>query len=232
MRFALLIIITMLVVAPLLSGWLRRTPSPMVARRIRQTLIWFGVIALVLLAATGHLHWLTAVIGGLIALIARSLPLLRYLPLVERLWRQTRGHGQSVVQTRFLRLWVDPRSGNIDGEILEGAHQGQRLQQLERGELEALYDAWRENDPESSALLQTYLQRRYGSTHGTGHTTPARTTLTREEALAVLGLDADASREHIIEAHRRLIQKLHPDRGGSSYLAAKINQAKDLLVGK
>lgn len=55
--------------------------------------------------------------------------------------------------------------------------------------------------------------------------------MSREEALAILGLDEGASDEQIIQAHRSLIQKLHPDRGGNDFLAAQLNAAKDLLLG-
>lgn len=55
--------------------------------------------------------------------------------------------------------------------------------------------------------------------------------MTEEEALAVLGLAKGASKEEIIEAHRRLIHKLHPDRGGNEFLATQLNRARDTLVG-
>lgn len=62
-------------------------------------------------------------------------------------------------------------------------------------------------------------------------TAPIATPSSRAEALAVLGLSEEASRDEIIAAHRQLIQKLHPDRGGNDYLAAQINRAKEILLG-
>jgi DnaJ-class molecular chaperone len=84
-------------------------------------------------------------------------------------------------------------------------------------------------------LLDSYLQRRFPGEapfgDSGGGATGSGANLDRKEALAVLGLAEGASEEDIITAHRRLMQKLHPDRGGNDYLAAKINQAKDLLLG-
>ncbi len=72
-----------------------------------------------------------------------------------------------------------------------------------------------------------------GNTAGQGAPPPQRSgRMSRREALQVLDLKEGASEEEIRAAHRRLIMQTHPDRGGSSYLAAKINEAKDVLVGK
>jgi hypothetical protein len=86
------------------------------------------------------------------------------------------------------------------------------------------------SDPESKRLLSAYLDRTHPGWNAAPNDTPAPSTMSREEALAVLGIDARATHEQIIQAHRRLIQKLHPDRGGSTYLATTLNEAKRVLL--
>jgi len=82
-------------------------------------------------------------------------------------------------------------------------------------------------------FLQQWQRQQPGADRGGAQhpPAPANTQMSRDEALQVLGLEGDASEEEIIEAHRRLMQKMHPDRGGSDYLAARINQAKNVLLG-
>jgi hypothetical protein len=116
----------------------------------------------------------------------------------------------------------------MDGEILFGAQRGRFLSELDRQSLTAVLAAMQ--DAESKRLLTAYLER----VHHTEDTVSERpsSAMSVEHALAVLGLAAGASREDIIQAHRRLIQKLHPDRGGSTYLASQLNEAKRVLLGE
>lgn len=100
---------------------------------------------------------------------------------------------------------------------------------------------WGAQDEDSARLLETYLGRRFGGSwraddeadsegaHAGGNGN-AGGPLTENEALDILGLEPGASRDEIIKAHRRMMQKLHPDHGGSNYLAARINEAKECLL--
>ena len=93
----------------------------------------------------------------------------------------------------------------------------------------------RAEDSQSAAVLEAYLDRVHGDSwrhaqSGAGDEHGNGTRMTLAEAREILGVDSHASREDIIEAHRRLMQKNHPDRGGSTYLAAKINLAKEILL--
>jgi hypothetical protein len=240
-----LVFLAAAVVVFLFLHWLLRQP--------RKTILQFAAVAaglgLILLAATGRLSWVAAVFGAALPFARRLLGLLAYVPVLQRLAAHlagTRpaggpsGGNRSSVASRFLRMWLDHDTGEMDGEILEGRWQGRQLGQLGLEELLELYDDYQVQDPDSAALLQSYLERVFGDTWQAraqargGQAGPApggRSAMTREEAYGILGLAPGADREEIIEAHRRLMQKLHPDRGGSTYLAAQINRAKAVLLG-
>jgi DnaJ-domain-containing protein 1 len=127
----------------------------------------------------------------------------------------------------------------MDGEVLDGPFQGRRLSDLTLDELMRMLELYRDADAQSAAVLEAYLDREREADwrardEGAGRTgrAPAHSDrLTKTEAWAILGLEPDADAEAIRAAHRRLMQRLHPDRGGSDYLAAKINEAKRLLLG-
>ena len=85
---------------------------------------------------------------------------------------------------------------------------------------------------EFAALLQRHWRRTDSDRYTETPKRPSHVaSMSREEAYEVLGLTPGASREQVMDAHKRLIQKMHPDRGGSNYLAAKLNQARETLLG-
>jgi outer membrane PBP1 activator LpoA protein len=123
-------------------------------------------------------------------------------------------------------------SGQISGEIITGDLEGKRLNELSTDEIKTLSQQLKETDKESFVLLQAYLLRS-GSTEeqATNNFKPdSYNEISEAEAYEVLGISAESTQEEVIKAHKRLMQRLHPDRGGSDYLAAKINAAKDLLI--
>jgi hypothetical protein len=228
-------------------SWFRNTPPEKVARVLRQTALFAAIGFFILLAITGRLHWVFAAAAAAVAVLLRLLNLLLALPVIRQLIGGLRsgqpdslsgGRGQtSSIHTRFLDMRLDHDSGELDGSVLEGPYQGLRLSELGLDQLiELLACCWRE-DEQSAAVLEAYMDRNFGddwretvdSSPGGGDKNQTGP-MTVSEAWAVLGLAPGADENEIREAHRRLIQKLHPDRGGSTYLAAKINQAKDVLL--
>jgi hypothetical protein len=205
-------------------------------------------VALLVLVLAGRAHWLAAVFAAILPFLRILLRVLTNLPfpLLRRLLgafgaarpQDQPSSGQtSTVQSKFIRMTLNHDSGDINGEVLSGQFAGKTLDQLE---LDALLQLLGEcqDDEESVALLQAYLDRVYGDDwqqqagdQARQQTASPSGEMSRDEALQVLGLSDGASEDEIVEAHRRLMQKLHPDRGGSSYLAAVINQAKDTLLG-
>jgi len=137
--------------------------------------------------------------------------------------------GKSQVETAWLRMELDLQNERIDGHVRQGAFAGRRLSELADGQLLDLHRA-SGGEADTRRLLEAYLDRRLGS-DWRGHQAPASTGMSREEALEILGLKAGATNDEIRAAHRRLMAQLHPDKGGSTYLAAKINQARDFLLG-
>jgi hypothetical protein len=150
--------------------------------------------------------------------------------------RTQKSPGQvSRVRAAFLEMELDHDSGAMRGRILAGRHEGVSLDALDVATLTGFLP---EIDEESRALLMAYLDRREPSWRDHVQTDaaagPSRSwsggKMTEEEAYQILGVQAGASAEEIGRAHRTLMKKLHPDQGGSTYLAARVNEAKDVLL--
>lgn len=141
----------------------------------------------------------------------------------------------STVETRFVEMTLDHDSGAVTGVVRDGAFAGRTLESLSFAEALAL---WREaaGDADSARVVEGWLDRAHGDDWreraGTGGAAPAGGPMTEAEALDILGLEPGADDDAVRNAHRRLMMANHPDRGGSTWVAAKINEAKDLLLGR
>ncbi|MFU0504564.1 DnaJ domain-containing protein [Pseudaminobacter sp. NGMCC 1.201702] len=146
---------------------------------------------------------------------------------------------RSTVRTAALEMELDHDTGLLDGLVLAGRHEQKVLSAMSLSELLELHDDLA-GDAESRQLLETYLDGRFpvwredAQAHRRDgeRVSPGSGAMTEEEAYKVLGLEAGATAADIRQAHRRLMQRLHPDLGGTSFLAARINEAKDVLLAK
>jgi hypothetical protein len=177
-------------------------------------------------------------IGLAVPLGLTGLGLLGWLPFGPAgiFQRTQRSAGQvSRVRSAFMEMELDHDTGAMRGRILAGRHEGASLDAISVATLTGFLS---EIDDESRALLMAYLDRReprwrddVQDDAATGPSRPGSSgKMTEQEAYQILGLQAGASAEEIGRAHRTLMKKLHPDQGGSTYLAARVNEAKHVLL--
>ncbi len=150
-------------------------------------------------------------------------------------WSKKTAGQKSRVATEVLAMELDHDSGKMTGQVLSGPLKGAVLEEMNPGDLQSLYAYCAKASDQSLSLFEAWLDRNKPEWRElwekTGNSRRTSTSvMSRDEALSVLGLQVGATREDIKNAHRRLMKDFHPDRGGSDYLAAKINEAKDLLL--
>ncbi len=214
--------------------------------KVKLALIVLGVIFLIM-AATGRAPALFALLGAAMTQIFRIAPLLiRFAPSLRRLWGSAipgaagagQGAGISRVATTTIDMTLDHSTGTIDGQVKVGPCSGRQLSQLSLTELKSVYVYCQQNDLEALRLVQTYAARARseewqepdgGQGQESNHPAP-NNVMSIAEAREILGVDDSASKQDIVHAHRSLMSRLHPDKGGSNYLAAKVNSAKQCLL--
>ena len=213
------------------------------AGQIKLGLIVLGIIFLVL-AVTGRAPALFAILGAAMTQAMRFGPLLfRFMPSLKKSFTDSvnpGGANQSQVVTDTLKMTLDHGTGAMDGEVLTGSLAGRKLQSLTLEELKALYGYCQQHDAEASRLLMSFIARERadtwdgeahsagGGSHGGG--VPSQSAMDKHEAMAILGLEEPFTQKDITTAHRSLMGKFHPDKGGNTYLATKLNTARDMLL--
>jgi len=228
---------------------------------IKIGVIVVGLIIL-LAVATGRANVLLAPLGAAMTLITRfkrfAPMLIRFFPQLKSFFGEANqsiggadgnaqqgtggaNNGRSRVQTATLVMIFDHASGDMNGTVKRGQFEGYSLNELSVGELKDLHKHCSATDPEAMRLLNVYLARYHSNHFGSGSgrgTDDSRggankpSEMSDQEALEILGLTPGAKPDDIKAAHRSLIGKMHPDKGGSTYLATKINAARDHLLSR
>ena len=240
--------IALLALVVVLGRWFASANPSSLAKWLKWGFIATGAVATVFLGVTGKSHL------AFVPLALTGLPWLMGRMAAGRINPHPTQGGRSDAETPFLRMTLDHDSGEMDGVVLQGRYAGRRLEDLSEAALLELLDECADVDEQGRRLLETYLDRTLGADwrarggersgpradassagggqKGWGRKGAGRAPMSRDEAYDILGLQPGAGESEIKEAHRTLMLKLHPDHGGSNYLAAKINQAKELLLGR
>jgi len=230
--------IALLVGFLLLARWYVQTEPKQILKVLRWTALVVGVAFVVFIFVSGRWNWLPAAAFA-------ALPWINRLNWLRTMAKNARGpsRGQtSAIRTAFLNMELSHDTGTMTGQVVQGTYAGRPLASLQEPELFALL-AECAADPQSAAVLESYLDRSLdadwrdragaagasaGAGGGAGPT--AAGPMSADEAREILGLDRGASEDDIENAYRRLMKQLHPDHGGSDWLAAKLNQAREVLL--
>jgi hypothetical protein len=227
--FYLLIGVGLLLVVLWAARWYAAAPPRQVVAGLRWIAFAGGGAAALWLLATGRAAQILYL-------------LIPMAPLLKRWWDRHRATAQTTpgqtsdVETSFLRMSLDHASGSMDGLVLAGGFKGRRLSEMAPAQLLVLLGDLRVSDADSAALLESYLDALHAGWRSADDgeagaaAGPASPEMTRDEAYRILGLAPGAGREEILKAWRELMKRNHPDHGGSPYLAARINEAKALLL--
>jgi len=209
-----------------------------------KALKWIGICFFVIISCffvfSGRLSWVFFGIPVLLPWLMRARAVARVAKTFRRMSQANEGvkrGNTSNVETQFFKMTLDHDNGNMSGTISEGNHSGTDIEDMTTQQLIVLLNTCLLEDANSARILEAYLDRNRPDWHdyvdeSDASTQRANTTsMDRTLALQILGLSQGVTDKAIKEAHRKLISGMHPDHGGSDYLAAQINQAKDFLLG-
>ena len=211
-------------------SWYGKAPPDKRNKAIKTGLLYTLAGVLLLLVVTGRIPLIFAALSAAVPIIHR---LLAYRGLIGTVGRFA---GQRIGARSFTTLWLivdyDLARGTLDAAVTRGQFKDRKLSQLSDAELNSLLEEVRD-DFQSRAAVNAFILSRGGKQQQqNGPTPPADDRMSVSQAYEILGLDESATEQDVKQAHKRLMQKLHPDRGGSSYLAAQINAAKDTLLNR
>ncbi|WP_188151107.1 molecular chaperone DnaJ [Teredinibacter waterburyi] len=217
----------------------RRLPNEQRKQWLVKLAIGAVIFVTLLAVVTGRMHWLGGVLAMLVGVAKFGLQnFARFMPFLGILKQQP--FGNPVFTTPYLRLVLDLKNSSISGEIIDGPHKGTPFAELTDAQFIELEDFYRDKDKRSLYLVRVLRQRLQGANGAQNQQHSNRQEFATvgdpsfKESLQILGLDnlppEEVTHKEIKTAHRRLMQKLHPDHGGNDYLAARVNLAKEVAI--
>jgi len=235
-----------LIAVLLLSRWYVTADPKTLVKALKWAALTVLMIGVMWLALSGKFVIAMAALPALFMWFARLFTGLRYIQMFRRIiglgsagpgWSNPSASGGggpqgggSDVHTRYVTMHLDHASGYMSGQVLDGRFKGRRVEDLNLDELRQLLGE-AQGDADSVRILETYLDRRDANWRTRQHEGAPSATMSRRDALKVLGLGETATPDEIKARHRHLMAQVHPDVGGTDYLAQQINQAKDVLLG-
>lgn len=227
----------------LIGKWFVSAEPKTLARITKWVLIGLAVAVALFFVLTGKFFYALWALPFIVPILMRARSAARMARNFSRMSGGGASGMASEVNSDYLEMRLDHDSGEMDGTVRKGMFEGETLSRLTLEDLIRLYDEYSRVDGESARLLAAFLDRTHpewrarASDDGRAGDPGADDTfeqthgkMSRSEAFRILGLNEDAGQAEIKAAHHRLIAGLHPDRGGSAYLAAKINEARDVLL--
>lgn len=195
--------------------------------------LWGFAAVLLLAVITGRAPALFALVGAAIPVLTRfGRTAWQHWPLIEKILGMNKAHagasgGGNRLFSETIVLTINaPQS--VDGVVRQGPWAGAQLSRMDEQSLQALKTYCQERDPEALQLLEQYLSSKHAR-----HSSPSKQgNMDIDEALAVLGLERPFTKDDVTQAHKRLMSKVHPDKGGSNYLASQLNRAKATLMAQ
>lgn len=225
----------------LLAGnWFVSANPKTIIKVLKWGLLGLFAAILIFLVVAGRLGLALWALPALLPWLLRARSVARAAKNFSRMAGASAQSGQaSTVSSQFLEMELDHDSGDMSGFVRAGQHAGRKLESLSLQQLIELFIEYQNQDIESARLLAAYLDREHPdwregedatSHHGRHQSSQSNSHMDRDEALRILGLEDPVQESEIKAAYHRLIGSLHPDRGGSAYLTAKINEARDILL--
>ena len=231
--------LAILVGLALAARWYISASPQSILRVFKWTAIIGCLAIIVVIILTRQLTWAAFMLPVMIPWLLRARQASRMASTTQGASGMTPGK-TSEIETRYLRMYLAHDSGEMNGDVILGQFSGKTLRNLSFEELIILLGEVKD-DNQSIQVLVAYMERYHEeswreSKHATEDVNTqmdkANGSMTISEAYKVLGLEEGANLDTIKESHRRLMSKLHPDHGGSTYLATKLNEAKDLLLNQ